>query len=260
MDRESQSVRTAQLDRATAERLARLHDLPLSEAGFREALDARLDAEPPLESALLQVAGAMDTVDRRPLTFWLGRLVRSRTLAASLLIVASVTALLLVSTDESVQATPRKLAAIHQHMQHGHAGHQTPVTSAAAADAVLRPRWAALPPIPQPREGRIMACCLHRLDHQQVACVSLEVDGVPVTMAVAEDLAGVLPTGRVLQRGSLTHEVQSLGGIQMVLTEYPQGWVCLIGALSSERLMALAAGLVHRPDPWPGVSDRSVDQ
>ena len=88
-----------------------------------------------------------------------------------------------------------------------------------------------------------MACCMKSVKSKKIACVLLRNENVPVTMTVANAADMRLPTSPTIQRDGVTYHVQSEGALNMVMAERHDRWICLIGELSPEQLVALAAKL-----------------
>jgi hypothetical protein len=52
-----------------------------------------------------------------------------------------------------------------------------------------------------------------------------------------------LPSSPTRTRGGVTYHVQSSGRLNMVMTEWDDRWVCLIGEIPADRLMDIAEQL-----------------
>ena len=68
-------------------------------------------------------------------------------------------------------------------------------------------------------------------------------EGVPVTLSVASAADLKLAPAPTVTRGSTTYRVQQVGKLNMVMTERNGRWLCLIGQVPAEHLMALAGQL-----------------
>ena len=84
---------------------------------------------------------------------------------------------------------------------------------------------------------------MRSVKNKKVACVLLEDNGGPVTMTVAKAADMRSPTSPTVIRGGVTYHVQTVGRLNMVMTERNDRWICLIGQVSSDRLMDLAGQL-----------------
>jgi hypothetical protein len=79
--------------------------------------------------------------------------------------------------------------------------------------------------------------------NKRIACVLLKTQGVPVTMTVANAADMKLPTCPMVTRDGITYHVQSSGKLNMITTQRNERWVCLIGEITTEQLMEMAAKL-----------------
>ncbi|HEX8340409.1 MAG TPA: hypothetical protein VF624_05825 [Tepidisphaeraceae bacterium] len=214
-------------DAAVAARLGRLRRIPVDTAPLRGAVAAEMDA-----------AGA--TTDRS----WWARTTRPvRAVAASLLLVASVVAVvMLTASSGSVYARADEMAAMHRELVNGNGGVMK-VDSVDAAQRALSHQWAMSPDLPDLPEKHVMACCLRKMNNKRIACVLLDDAGTPVSMMVADggDVKHAATT--TLVRGGTTFYVETADDLNMVATQRDGRWVCLIGERSVERLMELAGSL-----------------
>ena len=71
----------------------------------------------------------------------------------------------------------------------------------------------------------------------------LKDDGVPVTMTVANASDMRTPKTPTATRNGVSYNVESVGALQMVMTQRNGRWICLIGELPALRLMELAEKL-----------------
>jgi hypothetical protein len=203
------------LDEAVSKRLSRLASMPVEMA----ALDAAVRRE---------VGGQV----ARPRVLWLRPL---QAIAASLLVVGLSVAALVMSGGP-VQASSTDLARVHQTMLSGGA-HVMPVSSMEAANRALSEHWPDAPVLPGVRGQHVTACCVHQVGKEQVACAALNVDGLAVSMAVADSKDLRMPPGETIKRGETVYRVQSSGKLNMAMHERNGRWACLMSEASTDRLV-----------------------
>ena len=210
----------SKLDEAVARRLRRLGTMPVDTSALESRLRAEIGIVPP----------------RR---LWLRPM---RAIAAGIALVAVITAVFLSTSGGPVLASPSQMAQMHHELVAGHNGIMQ-VNSIDAANAALSKDWPDSPRIPGVPPEHVMACCMKSVKSKKVACVLLRNENVPVTMTVANASDMRLPKSPTIQRDGVTYHVQSEGSLSMVMTERHGRWICLIGELSPERLVDLAAKL-----------------
>ncbi len=210
----------SKFDEAVAKRLHRLGTMPVDTSG----LESRLRAEIPRHT------------QRR---LWLRPM---RAVAASIALLAVITALFLSTSGGPVLASPSQMVQMHRELVSGHTGIMQ-VNSIDAANTALSKEWPDSPGIPGIPPEHVMACCMKSVKSKKVACVLLRDENVPVTMTVANASDMRLPTSPTIQRDGVTYHVQSEGSLNMVMTERHGRWICLIGELPPERLVDLAPKL-----------------
>ena len=140
-------------------------------------------------------------------------------------------------------ASADRLARIHDEVLHRAGSHVTIVDSVRAANAALGHKCPGLPAVPELPKDHVMSCCVHDLGHKKLACVAIDVDGVPVSLAVADAADVKMPPCEALMIGGVAYHVQSQDGINMVMTERSGRWVCLMGKVPVNRLAELAKSL-----------------
>jgi hypothetical protein len=212
-------------DLAVAERLRRLAELPVDTSRLDQAIEAR-------------IYGNADTRSFR-IAAWLRPM---RAVAASVVLMAVVATLLLVTSSGPVLASPTEMARFHEDLVSGKVPVMA-VTSMHAAEKAIARQWKESPQLPGVPEDHAMACCMRSVKNKKMACVLLKDDGEPVTMTVAKADDMQLPQGEIRTRNSTSYHVQSVNDLNMVMTERDGRWVCLISKISVDRLMELAAGL-----------------
>ncbi len=208
-------------DEAVARRLARLAAMPVD--------TSRLDA------ALLAA------IPRRParLAMWL----RPARAVAALLAVAVVVGLVTwtLSGGPAV-ASAQEMARIHDDMVAGRIA-ITRVDSLEEASRVLSQQWAEGPSLPQMPAGHAMACCMASVGGKRMAWVMFRDDQTPITLAVARASDMRVPAGPLQVHHGVWYHVQSTGVLNMVSAQRDDRWICLIGAVSTDRLIEIAANL-----------------
>ena len=209
------------LDRATANRLAKLRDMPVDTSRIERMLRSQIPQPRPRRIAWLRPMSAV---------------------AASFAALAILAALLLSSSAGPVLASPAQMAKMHEDLVAG----RTPVMQVSSIDAAnkaLSAQWPQSPQLPDVPQDHVMACCMKSVRNKNVACVLLKSEGAPITMTVASASDMRLPTSPTVTKGGVTYHVQSFNALNMVMTERHGRWVCLIGEMPSERLMEVAAQL-----------------
>ena len=211
------------LDRAVADRLAKLRTIPVDTLRLEQSLRGKIPAPPTALARSLRIG---------PL----------RAVAASIAILLIAAAVLLTTTTGPALASPAQMAQFHQDMVLG----KTPVMQVDSIEAANRALAAQSPDSPQvpgiPAQ-HVMACCMKSVKNKKVACVLLKDDGVPVTMTVANASDMRTPKSPTAARNGVRYNVESVGALQMVMTQRNGRWICLIGELPAQRLMELAEKL-----------------
>jgi hypothetical protein len=211
------NLKQQRLDAAVSNRLSRLASMPVEMAS--------------LEAAMQREIGGAAGRRRIP---WLRPV---QALAASLLAVGLLVAALVMSGGPA-QASSSDLARVHQDMVSG-GGHVVPVSSMDAANRAVAEHWPDAPQLPGVQGQHVMACCVHQVGREQVACAALKVDGVAVSMAVADSKDLRMPPGETVRRGGKVYRVQSSGTLHMAMHERDGRWACLMGEAPVERLVDL---------------------
>ena len=225
MNTPESNPRRVRLDEATSGRLAKLRTAPVDTSQFLKAVEAQI----PRRQA-----------QSRSLKLWLSPM---RAVAASLLVFGLIIALVIHSSGGPVLASAESLARIHDEVLHRAGSHVTPVDSISAANAALAAKCPGLPPVPELAKSPVMSCCVHELGRKKIACVAIQVDSVPVSMAVADAADVKMPPCETVTIGGVAYHVQSHEGINMVMTERDGRWVCLMGKVPVNRLAELAITL-----------------
>ena len=212
-------------EQAVVGRLSKLRTMPVEAGRLAAALQAQIPRP-----------------GRRTRTLWLS--LRSvGAVAASIVLLATLTAALVLTTmSRPALASPAQMARLHEELVSGKAP-SARVDSLEAANRVLageHPHFPALPTLPA---DHVMACCMTEVKDKKVACVLMQLEGVPVSLMIARSEDMRVPASSVTVRDGVRYHVQASGTLNMVMTERDGRWVCIIGQPSSERLIEVAAGL-----------------
>jgi hypothetical protein len=220
------------LDLATAARLAKLRTMPVDTAGLEQRLRSQI-GDP-----------AQGSAARRPGRVRIGwHSVTRLAAAAAILVGVCVAAFILFGSGGPALASARQMADFHEELVAGRTA-VVQVDSIEQAANELDRQWPQSPGLPELPGDHVMACCMKSVKDKKMACVLMKQEGVPVTMAVAHADDMRLPASSPTKvRGGVTYHVQSVGRINMVMTEKSGRWVCLIGELPGDRLMDLAEQL-----------------
>lgn len=217
-----QNQHDEQATKAVSERLARLRSRPVDLASF----DARLKSALPRSSRGMR---ALIWPFVSPM----------RAIAASLVVGALLSAIVLMSTSTPALATPKRMAEIYNNAVDGKS-HATTVSTADEARDVLRRKWPDAPVVPEVRDLQLMHCCVHEIGRKQMACVTFLVEEQPVTLAFASARDVRSPHGQTRVIDGQSFVVGSADGINMVMSERNGTWMCLMGRLPVERLSEIA--------------------
>jgi hypothetical protein len=211
------------LDRATADRLARLGAMPVDVSRLERALEREVGPR----------------VRRRrasPAMRWM------RAAAALLLIAIGVGVAVSLTGGGPVMASAAQMAQMHEDLVSGRLT-SVKVGSIEEAADVLTKQWGGSVPIPDLPDEHVRACCSKSVKDKKVACILLEAEGLPVTMTVSKASEMKVGGGKRISRGGATYFVDRVGELTMIMTERDGRWICLIGKLGTDRLIDLASGL-----------------
>ncbi|MDB5326890.1 MAG: hypothetical protein JWM57_2459 [Phycisphaerales bacterium] len=220
----NQTEGESEADAAVSQRLRRLAEMPLDTSRLERAIETAL---------------ASDRANRFRISYWLKPM---RAVAASLALMAVLATLLVTASGGPVLASAAEMAKFHDDLVRGNV-QVMQVDSLQAADKAIAAQWAQSPQLPGVPQEHAMACCMRSVKNKKVACVLLKNDGQPVTMTVANAADMQLPQSAVQTRAGIQYHVQSVGDVNMVMTEREGRWVCLVARLSVDRLMDLASNL-----------------
>jgi len=221
---QDQNIPESSDDVAISRRLRQLSSLPVDTSG----LEARLRASLPPRRANLPGFRSLFT----PM----------RALAASILILVGLATLIITLASGPASASTERMAAIHQSAVAGD-GRTTRVSSIAEARAALQRKWPGTPELPELPEHRAMSCCVHEIGREQMASITFEVEGSPVTMALASSRDIRMPHGEKQEIAGKTYVVGSASGVNMVMSQRDGTWMCLMGRLSLAQLAQLSESL-----------------
>ena len=197
----------SRLDQATRQRLARLSGRPVD--------TTRLDGQ--LRAALAQAAPAPRlAVARR---FW--RPLAGLAAAAAVVLALS---LALLNSGAPAFAAPADLVRLHQQAI---AEMPAGMTVSSVADA----------------NRHLHNCCIREVQNRKLACVLLGEEQVPITMVVAHSRDFKPVAGQVVERDGRSYTLHSVDGVQMVMMQHEGRYVCLMGKVPAERLLAIAGEL-----------------
>jgi hypothetical protein len=208
-------------DQATAARLARLRDVPIDTTVLHKALRSEMR----WQSTVLRL--------------W----IRPLRVAAGLLLVAGLSAILLMTLNHAPSASAAELAKVHADLVAG----RTPaveVHSIEEARNVLLATATDGPELPAMPPGKILPCCVSHVANKQISCVLMKDGdgGAYITMAVAP-AGSVRMGGSETIRGGQAFRHQQINGLNMVTMERGGRHVCLMSELPAEKLMDLAGKL-----------------
>jgi hypothetical protein len=210
----------SELDDAVTQRLAKLRAMPVDTSRLDSALRARIP---------------------RPQKIRLMRLRPVQAVAASFVLVTALTAALFIATSSGpALAEATQMAQVHQDIVSGRLPIMR-VSSIEQANRMLAVESPGAPSLPQLPQEHVMACCMKSVHNKKMACVLLKQDGTPITLAVAKASEMKLPPAPQIVRNGTSYRAQSVGRINMVMTERNGRWLCLMGEVPADRLVDVAA-------------------
>ena len=216
------------LDRATAARLRALAGRPVDTTGVERGLARALRNETIQETDVLHV-----TWQRwwRPIT----------TAAAAILVVVTMGWMMLEGGPSPAVAAPAELAQIHFDVAHGLSPHLK-VSTVAQANQLLADQSNGVIPVPA-LPGAIQSCCLHHYASTTLTCAMIERDGRLITIAIADGAKLHSPAGQVITKNGRAFIAHTANGINMVMTNEADRWLCVMGDVPMEQLVAVAADI-----------------
>jgi len=219
-----------ELDLATQARLSMVASRPVDTS----AVASRLRAEM-----------AKHRAEDRPATFALPAWVRwlGRSAVAAAIVVVVTLVFVTSQSGSAVYAAPAEMVQLHRDLLAGRAP-VVPVANIAEAKRTIESKWREAPSIPDQWDQNVHACCLRDVQSRQVACILLEQNGMPVTVVLARTKDFRSPDDDTVEHNGRKYAVHSRDGVNMVMTQQSDRWMCLMGEISQDSLMRLAEGLV----------------
>ncbi|HVT90826.1 MAG TPA: hypothetical protein VHD56_18375 [Tepidisphaeraceae bacterium] len=216
------------LDKATSRRLSKLRTVPVDTSHLDRLIRTQIPR-----------------AEQSPMRIWIRPL---RALAASVAIVALIGALLLSWSAGPVMASAVQMAQVHKDLIAGRLPVEK-VDSIEQANQSLAAQWPDSPQLSgvsgnqQPPAAHVMACCMKSVKNKKMACVLLQSNNLPVTVTMANSSDVKLPSAPVIVRDGFSYRVETVGKLNMVMTERNDRWICLIAELPSDQLVNLAKSL-----------------
>lgn len=209
------------LDAATSRRLAQLANRPVDTTSLEQKLAATLNkpAQPPNR-------------------WWSAAM----GLAASVVLAGSIFFAVMHSGTRA-EATMIELSQLHHDMVSGELP-LTPVDSIDEANAWIAAQSQTSPRLPRHlTSARVRSCCLADVHGELVAVAMLKTDTAVVTLVVAEAPTFAHEMGTVIEIGGRRFFGHKTNGIQMMMANQGDRWLCVMGDRSAEALAEIAAGI-----------------
>ncbi len=213
-----------QLDQLTTRRLRRLASLPMDTTG----LEAKLQAQ-------LGMTSMRPTRQARRGWRW-----RALAVAASLVLALTVGLGLLARSGEPANAATLELSEIHAQLIAGGAAVQ-PARSVEEANAWIQSQSNGAPLLAVPPGASVRSCCLRHVRGRVVASVLLETQGQLVTLVVARGQGFAMPMGEQLEVDGKALFAHQMHGLQMVMAQREDHWLCVMGDTEVKILAQVAA-------------------
>ena len=211
-------------DDALSHRLAKLSTMPVDTTRLDRALRAQIGAP-----------NAADTSVGRPTKSWQRSLRPLVAVAASLVVIAIVSLALLQNRPVRADA----LVQLHNDI----VGGKIPSVQVASIDDVNKAFNAfqcGAPMMTASGDVQPRCCCVGKLGNKKVPCIMLNGDKVPVTMALVDAGDVKLAGATTMTHNGETFHITSHGGMNLVVVERNNHAVCIVGALPTDQLIALA--------------------
>jgi hypothetical protein len=138
-------------------------------------------------------------------------------------------------------AAPADLAQIHFDVSKGLSPHLK-VSSVAEANQLLADQSNGIVTIPD-LPGAIKSCCLHHYAETTLICALIQQDGKLITVVVANSAELHSPAGKVVTRAGRDFIVHSANGINMVMTQQGNSWLCVMGESDTAQLLDIAEAI-----------------
>lgn len=216
-----------QLEHATSTRLARLQAAPVDTTKARQFCEQIGTANTPLLKSY----------------HWRHPFIMT---AAALLLVAATTLFLIFNIGaQPVVAVPADLAQLHSEVLTQHAMMST-VQNLDQANKVLLQQWKEAPNLTTPLADKICACCVHSFMNRKVACMLLRptndpAEQVTIVLGRAKDIQCM--SGNTVQFQGQTFVVHTVDGLNMIMTQQDQRYLCLMGKIPTDQLLKIASQL-----------------
>ncbi len=230
-----QSDERDRLDRATRHRLAKLAEVPADTSSTLARFHAAVSAEKQSQQP-----------ETRRLRFPLWKRLPAWTAMAAILTLAATLLLVLSNIGPSpVYAAPSEMVQMHRDLVAGKAP-VIPVGNVDEARRTIEAQWQGAPALPTLPDKNVHACCLRDVQSRQVACVLLRQGGFPVTVIVARTKDFKSTDGPKVTRNGHEYSVHSRDGINMVMTQHQDRWLCFMSELGSDDLIELAESVASK--------------
>lgn len=215
------------LDLATSARLAKLANRPVDTSRLEQRLDRVLHEQ--------MAAGT-----RPPRSLVWGRWWRPLA-AAAVLFALSIGWFVLEGGTSPAIAAPAGLAQIHYEVANG----LTPlvkVSTVGQANQFLAEQSNSITPIPE-LPGQLRSCCLHQHAGATLTCILIERDDQLITVALAQGAKLHPPTGRTIMHDGRQFSSHTANGVNMVMAQEGDLWLCVMGEVPPETLVDVAAAI-----------------
>ena len=117
------------------------------------------------------------------------------------------------------------------------------VDSIAEVNTAFAAFQAGMPKLNEIPEAQAMSCCMQDVGNRKVGCVLLNNGTTPVTLTMADlDVVKPLTSEPVMHNGEAFH-VRTSADLNMVTVDRGQHRICLIGAMPTDKLIALTDSL-----------------
>lgn len=238
------------LDSATSDRVAHLGsrdiDTTALEAKIRASLEAVADDVTPRPQAEL-AAGILPDGDEE----WMSRetlpsfkisqwLMRAGSIAAIVAIAAMVIFFPVDSGQQAIAST-FDLSTLHHELVDGRLAeaHAQSIDEANAQFAAQRADASKLPG--NLANAQVQSCCLTDVQGKLTSVAVLDYEGSEVTLVVAEAPEFAHKMGKVVEIEGREYFGHSFDGVQMMMANNGDRWLCAMGDLTPEQLATLAS-------------------
>jgi hypothetical protein len=215
---------TDPLDQATSKRLSQLRTTPVDTSS--------------LERKLAGVARAGDVKDQYRFTY--RRVLRGATAMAAVIAIVVTVALTILTDPSTAVATPIELTRLHNDIVSGEV-EMVVADSTEAANLQIASQMLNGPALPGFENHEVQSCCLANMRGDLRAVALLTVDGQPVTLVVAKGSDFAHAMGQPITIDDRTFTTHEMNGIQMVMKNKGDLWLCVMGHLPAEPLARVAA-------------------